>query len=88
MPRRRWMFALLAALGCGEEVVPLEPVPLDKLPAGAIETATKALPGITIERARKSKFNGQDAYELIGKDKRGKIREVELSTDGKVLEIE
>jgi hypothetical protein len=43
---------------------------------------------VNLDRARKVKFDGEDAYEIIGKDKRGKIREVEVSTTGKVLEIE
>jgi hypothetical protein len=79
---------LLGAWGCSEEVTPMEPVALDKLPAGSLETARSKLPDVTFDRARKVKFNGQDAYEIIGKDKRGKIREVEVSTKGEVLEIE
>jgi hypothetical protein len=79
---------LLFASGCGDEVDRAEPMPLDKLPAGSLETASKALPGVKFDRARKAKFQGQDAYEIIGKDQRGKIREVEVSTEGKVLEIE
>jgi hypothetical protein len=89
MRSRVLAFVLLAACGCGEEEAkPLEPVPLEKLPAGSLEAASKSLPGIKFERARKAKFNGQDAFEIIGKDKRGKTREVEVSTSGKVLEIE
>ena len=79
---------LLAALGSGEEVEHLDPVPLDKLPAGSVEAAAKALPDVKFDRARKAKFNGQDAFEIIGKDGRGKTREVEVSTEGKVLDIE
>jgi hypothetical protein len=79
---------LLTAWGCGEEVVRLELVPLDQLPPGALETAAKELPDVKFETAQKAKFNGQDAYEIRGKDKRGKIREVEVSTSGKILEIE
>jgi hypothetical protein len=80
--------AIVLACGCGEEVVPLEPVALDKLPPGSMEAATKALPNVKFDRARKVKFNGQDAFEIIGKDGRGKVREVEVSPEGKVLEVE
>lgn len=80
--------AALAACGCGEDGEKLEPVPLDKLPAGSLEAAAKAVPGVTFDRARKAKFNGRDAFEILGKDKRGKTREVEVSTEGKVLDIE
>ena len=79
---------VLLACGCGDEMAPMEPVPLDKLPAGSMEAATKALPDVKFDRARKAKFNGQDAFEIIGKDKRGKVREVEVSTSGAVLDIE
>ncbi len=79
---------LMAAIGCGEVVEHLEPVAIDKLPGGALEAADKALPGVKFDRARKVKFNGQDAFEIIGKDGRGKTREVEISTEGKVLDIE
>lgn len=82
------MTLLASVWGCGEDVVRLEPVPLDRLPARSLEAARKKLPEVAFDRARKTKFNGQDAYEIIGKDKRGKIREVEVSTTGEVLEIE
>jgi hypothetical protein len=80
--------AALAASGCGEDEETLEPVPLDKLPAGSLEAAAKAVPGVKFDRARKAKYNGQDAFEILGKDKRGKTREVEVSTEGKVVNIE
>jgi hypothetical protein len=80
--------ALLTAAGCGEQIERLEAVPLDQLPPGSLEAAAKAVPGVEFNQARKAKFNGQDAFEIRGKDKRGKIREVEVSTSGKILEIE
>ncbi len=79
---------LMLAWGCGEEVVRLEMVPLDQLPAGSLEAAKKELPEVKFDQARKAKFKGQDAYEIRGKDQRGKIREVEVSTSGQILEIE
>ena len=79
---------LMTAWGCGEEVVRLESVPFDQLPPGSMEAATKALPEVKFTEVHKAKFNGQDAFEIRGKDKRGKIREVEVSTSGQILEIE
>lgn len=67
----------------GEELVPLE-----KIPAPVLEAAKKAIPGITFNKAWKSKIEGQDAYEIVGKTKDGKTREVEVSVAGKVLNIE
>jgi hypothetical protein len=79
---------LLLVCGCGESGERVEPVPLDKLPPGSMEAAAKAVPGVQFDRARKTKLNGQDVYEIIGKDKRGKTREVGVSPEGKVMEIE
>ncbi len=89
--RRRARFAAVAvcaAVGCGGEAEEFGPVPLDKLPAGSMEAAAKAVPGAKFDRARKAKFEGKDAFEILGKDKRGKTVEVEVSADGKVLEVQ
>ncbi|WP_422932125.1 hypothetical protein [Singulisphaera sp. PoT] len=53
-----------------------------------MEIARKELPGYTFDTAYKMKVDGKDAYEIKGKDMRGKVREVEVSVDGKVLEVE
>jgi hypothetical protein len=81
----------LALGGCGDEddeAVRTEPVALDKLPPGALDTAKKTLPDVKFDRAWKAKFKGQDAIEIQGKNKQGKIREVEVDLTGKVLEVE
>jgi hypothetical protein len=80
--------SLLLAAGCGEAMESKEPVPLDKLPAGALDLAKKELPGVKFDSARKATFKGQDAIEIRGKDKQGKIREVEVDLTGKLLEVE
>jgi len=89
--RSRWIVltsALLAACGCGEKVERAEAVPLGQVPPPAMESATKALPEVKFDLARKIKVDGQDAFEVRGKDPRGKVREVEVSPAGKVLEVE
>ena len=79
----------LLAVGCGEEIERGEAVPFDKLPAGAMDVAKKSLPDVKFDLARKAKYKGQNAIEIRGKDKAGKIREVEVdATTGKLLEIE
>ncbi len=65
-----------------------EPVPIDKVPPLVMETARKELPGFTFDTVFKMKVDGKDVYEVRGKDKRGKTREVEVSDTGKVLEVE
>lgn len=53
-----------------------------------MEVARNALPGFTFDTVYKMRIDGKDAYEVRGKDKRGKAREVEVSAAGKVLAIE
>lgn len=80
---------LLAAIGCGgDEVEPAKSVPIDQVPPKLMEVARKQLPGLKFDRAFKIEVNGKDAYEIRGKDARGKIHEVEVSQGGKVIEVE
>jgi hypothetical protein len=79
---------ILAAAGCGRQTETQETIPLDQLPAGALDLAKKELPDVKFEVARKAKFKGQDAIEIRGKNKGGKIREVEVDLTGKLLEVE
>jgi len=84
------VFILLTlVLGCGEgKPDGDEVVPIASIPANLMEIAKKELPGINFTEAFKMKVDGKDAYEIRGKDKRGKVREIELSLTGEVLEIE
>jgi hypothetical protein len=80
---------LLAAPGCGGgEQENARSVPIDQVPPKIMEVARKQLPGLNFDRAYKIDVNGKDAYEIRGKDSRGKIREVEVSQDGEVIEVE
>jgi hypothetical protein len=71
-----------AAVGCNQEQKK-EPVPLDQIPEPAMKAAKERLPNVTFERALK-KPNGE--FEILGKDKDGKVREVEVTPAGKVVE--
>jgi uncharacterized membrane protein YkoI len=63
-------------------------VPIEQVPANVMEVARKQLPGYTFDTVYKMKIDGKDAYEVRGKDKRGKVREVEVSATGEVIAIE
>jgi hypothetical protein len=79
----------LAALGCGDdEPEGAQSVPIDQVPPRLMEVARKQLPGIPFDRAYKIDVGGKDAYEIRGKDSQGKIREVEVSQDGQVIEVQ
>jgi hypothetical protein len=82
------LLSLLFVCGCEKSPDRLEPVPFDKLPPGSMEAAAKALPGVKFERARKAHYNDKETFEIIGKEKNGKTREVEVSTTGQIVEIE
>jgi hypothetical protein len=79
---------LFALAGCGGEPKGDQIVPAEQVPPNVLEVARKQLPGIPFDRAYKIDVGGKDAYEIRGKDGRGKIREVEVSQDGTVLEVQ
>ena len=82
-------FLLLFTLGCSSRPPASDPiVPLDQVPPQILEIARKQLPEYTFDTVYKMKVNGKDAYEIRGKNSRGKVREVEISASGEVLEIE
>jgi hypothetical protein len=80
--------SLLAAWGCRDEAERPEPLPFDQVPAEVKAAAAKTLPNVKFDKAQKVKVNGQEVYEVRGKERGGKIREVEVSTSGKVLKTE
>jgi hypothetical protein len=92
LPNRYVAFVLLGLVlvtGCGEERPRPDPiVPIEQVPAPVVEAAKKALPGYTFHTIYQMKVDGKDAYELKGKNKQGKSREVEVSATGEVLAIE
>ena len=91
---RRWQAIsalVLALFGCadGDDAGPPKtPMAMDQVPAVVLKAAKAAAPDLTFYAAYKNQFNGQDSIELKGKTKNGKIREIEVSPDGKVLGIE
>jgi hypothetical protein len=60
-------------------------IPLDQVPPAVLKAAKEAAPELTFYAAYKDTFNGQESIELKGKTKSGKIKEIEVSPDGKVL---
>ena len=48
----------------------------------------QATAGLHVRHGLQDEVDGKDAYEVRGKDKRGKVREVEVSATGEVLAIE
>lgn len=82
------MLLMVFALGCENEPKSDDIVPIESVPPKVMEAARKELPGLTFDTVYKMKIDGKDAYEVRGKDKRGKVREVEVSATGEVPGIE
>jgi hypothetical protein len=83
------ILAYSLALGCGGTPPKSDPVvPIEDVPPNVMDVARKELPGFTFDTVYKMKIEGKDAYEVRGKDKRGKVREVEVSPDGEVIAVE
>ncbi len=79
----------ILACGCGSKVSPKnEFVPVSEIAPELKQVAEKTLPNVKFESARKLKVNGEDVFEIRGKMPNGKIREVEVSASGKVVEVE
>lgn len=93
---RRW-FAIsvlaVAICGCGDDDgddvgKKKTPLPLDQVPAAVMKAAKEFAPDLTFYAAYRDTFDGQDSIELKGKTTTGKIKEVEISPEGKVLGTE
>lgn len=77
--------ALAAAVGCGGGEANRVVIELSEVPANVMDVAKKELPGVTFDKAWKKK---DGSFEVSGKDKKGKIREIDVKADGTVIEIE
>jgi hypothetical protein len=87
----RYAVLLMLGLCCGcgtSKPTGKETVPLTDLSPEIIDIAKKTLPDVKFESARKIKVDNEDVYEIRGKMPTGKIREVEVSASGKVIEVE
>lgn len=76
------------AIGCDKQIENPDPIALDKIPAEVTAIARKELPGVDFEKAWTGKADAETAYEIRGRSKDGKVREVKISASGKVLEKE
>ena len=76
---------LLACCGCGGGEGEKTPVKLEDVPPPAMKTAKEKLPGVNFHEAYRKK---DGIYEIRGKEKSGKVREVEVKADGTFVDLE
>lgn len=73
-------------LGCGSNTTSKsEAISINEVPQKLLNIAKEKLPGVTFDQAVK-KSNG--VLEVRGKDKSGKVRDIEFDQSGTVVEIE
>jgi hypothetical protein len=83
---RRVLLVCVLLVGC--EKGPkrdLSVISMDDVPPPALKAAQTAMPEVKFDTARKMANGG---YELFGKNQKGKIREVEVSAAGEILQVE
>jgi hypothetical protein len=73
--------------GCGGSKAKADKTPMElkDVPPEIMKIAKEQLPGVTFEEANRE-ANGN--YELRGKAKNGKVREIDIKPDGTVAEID
>lgn len=75
----------IALTGCGEQTEQKTTMEIRDVPPDIMKVAKEKLPDVAFDTAWK-KANGN--YEVRGKAKNGKVREIDIRPDGTVEEIE
>lgn len=70
--------------GCGGKPEQKTTMELKDVPPDILKVAKEKLPGVTFDSAYKEPSG---SYELRGKDKTGKVREIDIKPDGTVEEV-
>jgi uncharacterized membrane protein YkoI len=80
---------VLLASGCSEVAHEAEDaIPFDQVPAAALKAAQERAPGVKFENAWKETVAGKQVFELRGRTKEGKVREIEVTATGEVIDEE
>ncbi len=79
------LLLLLVTAGCGEDHSQSANVPLEEVPEPVIKVAKDKLPGVTFEQAWKTRKGN---YEVRGKEKDGKVRDIQIAPGGEAIEID
>lgn len=86
MVRYLWSVVLAGLIGCGSAGEgPKVQVKMEDVPPAALKTAKEKIPGMAFTEAYLKK---DGTYEIRGKTKTGKVREVEVKADGTFVDLE
>ena len=75
----------LTLTGCGGKKGQKTPMDLKDVPPEIMKVAKEKLPGVTFDSAWRE-ANG--SFEVRGKTKTGKVREIDIAPDGTVTELD
>ena len=75
----------VALPGCGEKREQKTPMELKDVPPEVMKVAREKLPGVKFDAAFKE---GNGNYEVRGREKSGKTREIDIRPDGTVEEVQ
>lgn len=82
-------FVLLLIVGCGKPVKNDKPIAMDQVPEPIMKAAEAAIkekfPDVKFHTAT---LRPNGVYEITGKSKTGKTHDVEITAEGKVVEVE
>lgn len=86
----RLLVIILLALvvGCSEAFEKTEMVPIENVPEPVMKVAAEKLPGVKFDTAWTEKVGDKTVYEVRGKTANGKTRDIKVSPDGTVLEVD
>ena len=79
------LMTTLVLFGCGQPAPEDEPILVEDVPPKLMEIAKEKLPDVEFEQALR---RADGSYEVRGKDKQGKVRDIDLTATGEVIEIE
>jgi hypothetical protein len=85
-----FLMSVALLLGCegDRRPAPMNRLTIDKLPPAALKAAKAKLPDVAFEEAWKVDEGGREAFEVRGTNPRGKTRDIRVTADGKILEID
>lgn len=92
---RRFSFAVVLSSvllgflpGCSEALEETEMVSIENVPESVMKVAEEKLPGVNFTTAWIEKERGETFYEVRGKTADGKTRDIKVSPEGKVMELD
>ena len=81
------LLGIFSCCGCSDAMGERKtPIALENVPSEILKIAQSKFPDVAFDSAFMETENGQSVFELKGKSKTGKIFEVEVTKDGKLLD--